>query len=591
MALLDITVVNIAIPTIIQRVDAGCRTQALRLVKGDHRMSNDRERSTPAHDEGTPVLIVGGGLVGLSTAVFLAYHDVPCLLVERHPDLLIHPRARGFTPRTVELYRQVGLEAEILAAGYAGSEQFEWVAVRAETLASEEYTPAEEQDGDDGFGDASPSPFAPIDQDKLEILLRAKAEELGAIVRFSTELTSFEQDGVGITAGLKDRRTGAERTVRANYLVAADGWDSPVRRRLGIGTDGPGPFFHTITAMIDADLTAALRGRRLSIAYLQRPRPGTILMAHDEVGYRWVFGTGFAPERGESVEDYTDERCIGLVREAAGLPGVEMTLRPQIPGTDLKVLGFTIGAQVAQRYREGGVFLVGDAAHIVPPTGGLGANTGIQDAHNLAWKLAAVLQGQAGPSLLDTYHAERRPVGLFTMQQALARWRSRVGTGGVGGEPLVDYAAVAFGYRYRSPAVLGAPEDPSPALHPGELKGQPGTRAPHVTVALEGREISTIDLYGRRFVLLAGAGATASWVRAAERVAQRLDVPLEAYRFGVEVASDAGAAAHGIGADGALLVRPDGFVAWRAETAPENPERELERALSRLLCHTTSALA
>ena len=244
------------------------------------------------HDERTPVLIVGGGLVGLSTAVFLAWHDVPCLLVERHPDLLIHPRARGFTPRTVELYRQVGLEPAIRAASYASGEQFEWVAVRAETLASEEYLAAEEQGDGGGFGHASPSPFAPIDQDKLEILLRDKAEELGADVRFSTELTSFEQDDAGVTATLKDRRSGAERTVRADYLVAADGWASPVRHRLGVGTDGPGPFFHTITLMIEADLSPALRGRQVSIAYLQQPRPGTILMAHDDIGRRWVFGTG-----------------------------------------------------------------------------------------------------------------------------------------------------------------------------------------------------------------------------------------------------------------------------------------------------------
>ena len=545
-------------------------------------MSNDLEGSTPMYDERTPVLIVGGGLVGLSAAVFLAWHDVPCLLVERHPDLLIHPRARGFTPRTVELYRQVGLEPAIRAAGYAGGDSFEWVAVRAETLASEGYAPAEEQDGGDGFGDVSPSPFAPIDQDKLEILLRNRAEELGADVRFSTELTSFEQDDAGVTAVLEDRRTGAERTVRADYVISADGWDSPVRQRLGVGTDGPGPFFHTITAMIDVDLSPALRGRPVSIAYLQRPRPGTVLMAHDDVGRRWVFGTEYAPERGESLDDYTDERCTALVRAAAGLPDVEVKIRPQIPGTDLEVLGFTIGAQVAERYRVGRVFLAGDAAHIVPPTGGLGANTGIQDVHNLGWKLAAVLRGQAGPALLDTYHAERQPLGLFTMQQALARWRSRTGMGGeADSEPLVDYAAVAFGYRYRSSAVLGAPEDAAPALLPEELTGQPGTRAPHLPLTLDGREISTLDLYGRGFVLLAGAKG-AAWVSAAQRVARRLDVPLDAYRFGVELASDEGA--HGIDPDGALLVRPDGFVGWRASAADENPEHTLEHALSRLLC-------
>jgi hypothetical protein len=217
----------------------------------------------------------------------------------------------------------------------------------------------------------------------------------------------------------------------------------------------------------------------------------------------------------------------------------------------------------------------------------LGANTGIQDAHNLGWKLAAVLHGQAGPALLDTYHAERHPIGLFTMQQALARWQSRMGMGKAKNDPLVDYRAVTFGYQYRSSAVLGAPEDAVPALLPEELTGQPGTRAPHVAVTLNGREISTIDLYGQRFVLLAGINGT-PWASAAERVVQRLGVPLDAYRFGVELAGAEGAAAHGIGANGALLVRPDGFVAWRTEVAAENPERELEQALSRLLCRAPS---
>src|SRR5919197_4327847 len=301
------------------------------------------------YDESSPVLIMGGGVTGLSTALFLAWQGVPSLLVERHPDLLIHPRARGFTPRTVELYRQVDLEPAIRAAAFASVDGFEWVAVRAETLASEAYARVEEVD--EGFGNASPAPFAPIDQDKLEVLLRDRARELGAEIRFSTELTSFEQDEGGVSARLRDRRSGAERAVQAEYLVAADGYASPVRQRLGIGLDGPGPFFHTLTVMIEADLRPALAGRRVNIAYLQRPRPGTVLMAHDDIGRRWVFGTAYAPERGESVEDYTDERCVELVRAAAGLPDAAVTIRPQIPGTDLKVLGFPIGAQVAQQYR------------------------------------------------------------------------------------------------------------------------------------------------------------------------------------------------------------------------------------------------
>jgi putative polyketide hydroxylase len=294
-------------------------------------------------EERTSVLVVGGALTGLSSAVFLAWHGVPCLVVERHPGLLIHPRLRGITPRTVEVYRQVGLEPAIRAASFAGDSDYRWVTARAETLASPEYAPTEEEGEDEGAGDASPCGFAPIDQDKLEVLLRARAEELGAQVRFSTELTAFEQDDEGVTATITDRADGSSRTVRADYLIAADGASSPVRQRLGIGVDGPGPLFHTITALIEADLNPALRGRPVSIAYLERPSPGTILMAHDDAGLRWVFGTGYRPDQ-DPLEGFTDQRVAELVRAAAGLPDLEVRLHPQIPGTDLKVLGFTIGA-------------------------------------------------------------------------------------------------------------------------------------------------------------------------------------------------------------------------------------------------------
>jgi putative polyketide hydroxylase len=528
-------------------------------------------------EERTSVLVVGGALTGLSSAVFLAWHGVPCLVVERHPDLLIHPRLRGITPRTVELYRQVGLEPAIRAASFAGGDDYRWVTARAETLASREYAPAEEQGEESGSSPASPCGFAPIDQDKLEVLLRARAEELGALVRFSAELTAFEQDGDGVTATLTDRAGGGERTVRADYLIAADGAASSTRRRLGIDVDGPGPLFHTITALVEADLNPALAGRRLSIAYLERPSPGTILMAHDDAGLRWVFGTGYRPDR-DSPADFTDQRVAGLVRAAAGLPDLEVRLHPQIPGTDLKVLGFPIGAQLARRYRAGRVFLVGDAAHIVPPTGGLGGSTGVQDTHNLAWKLAAVLHGQAGPGLLDSYHQERHAVGELVLQQALARFQFRMTQeGGGGGAPLLDYQSVSLGYQYRSPAVLGAAGDATP-LPPERLTGAPGTRAPHVEIALGGDKLSTIDLYGREPVLLAGPDG-AEWLRAGEWVADRAGVPLRGYRLEVDLAGADLAAAHGLAADGALLVRPDGFVAWRSPTAAGDPTAELDHVL------------
>lgn len=540
------------------------------------------------HTSRTSVLVVGGSLTGLSSAVFLAWHGVPTVLVERHPDLLMHPRLRGITPRTVEMFRQVGLEQAIKEASFAGAD-FAWRPVRAETLADERYDTVEENDDDaaEDAGPVSPCGFGPIDQDKLEVLLRSRAVELGADLRFATELTSFEQDDEGVTVVVRDRRTGETTTVRADYLVACDGWSSPIRERLGIELDGPGPLFHTITAIVDADLRPATRGRQVTVAYLQRPQPFTILLAHDEEGTRWVFGTGYSPEH-EALEDYTDARVAELVRAAGGLPELDVTLRPQIPGTQHKVLGFSVGAQVARQYRSGRVFLVGDAAHLVPPTGGFGGNAGIQDAHNLAWKLAAVVRGEAGPGLLDTYHDERRPIGLMTMAQALARFGDRMGPGAE--TQLLDHAAVSTGYRYQSAAIVDSARSDTTPVPPAMLRGEPGTRAPHVSIGGAGGTglttkgaRSTIDLYGKNAVLLAGPAGSA-WVSAAQVVAKDLGIPLDTYRFGAEIAAQDGHKRHGIDADGALLVRPDGFVAWRSTGAAIDPAGEVERALRTAWC-------
>jgi len=531
----------------------------------------------------TSVLVVGGSLTGLSSAVFLAWHGVPTLLVERHPDLLMHPRLRGITPRTVEIFRQVGIEQAIKDSSFAGAE-FAWRPVRAETMADEHYDAVEDEEDDDVPEDAgavSPCGFGPIDQDKLELILRSRAVELGADVRFSTELVSFDQDDEGVTAHIRDRRTGETTTVRADYLIACDGWASPIRQHLGISLDGPGPLFHTITAIVDADLRPATRGRKVTVAYLQRPQPFTIMLAHNEEGTRWVFGTGYSPEH-EKLEEYTDERVTELVRAAAGLPDLQVTVRPQIPGTQHKIFGFSIGAQVARQYRSGRVFLVGDAAHLVPPTGGFGGNAGIQDAHNLAWKLAAVVRGEAGPSLLDTYHDERRPVGLLTMTQALARFGDRMGPGAE--TPLLDHAAVSMGYRYQSAAILDPVEgDP---VTPAKLRGEPGTRAPHVPIdgGVAGAQ-STIDLYGKNAVLLAGPGGS-DWVNGATSAAKELGIPLDAYRFGGEITGEDGPERYGIGTDGAVLIRPDGFVAWRSTGSVADPAREVERVLRTVWCRS-----
>jgi len=523
----------------------------------------------------TGVLVVGGGVVGLTSALFLAQHGVPCVLVERHPDLLIHPRSRGLTPRTMEVYRQAGLEPAILAAAYGGA-GFGWAPVQANTLNDEVYAIPDEPAEDDGAA-ASPCGFGPVDQDKLEVLVRARARELGADLRFFAEMTSFTQNADGVTAAVTDRGSGASETIEADYLVAADGADSQVRHALGIEVGGPGPMFTTLTAIVDADLTPALRGRAVTIAYLQQPRPFTILMAHDDAGQRWVFGTGYDPDR-EPLASYTDDRVVDMVRAAAGLAEVEVRLRPQVPGTDVKVLSFPIGAHVAGSYRSGRVFLAGDAAHICPPTGGLGANAGIQDAHNLAWKLGLVLSGRAGGALLDTYDAERRCVGMLTMGQALARFGSRMGP--AAGPAIIDYGAVAMGYRYPTARSGGEPagqQSSTEPVLPARLSGQPGTRAPHVPVPGDAAR-SVLDLFGDTFVLLTGP-ARRPWLDALATLAGQDALPVPGHQVGADVC-----AAYGISDAGASLVRPDGFVGWRSQAGAADPAAILSDAIRAALC-------
>lgn len=455
--------------------------------------------------ERTDVLVVGGGIVGLSVAVFLAHQGVRCTLVERHPDVLSHPRQRSLVSRTMELYRQVGLEPALRAAPADLVAPQDYVAVRAPTLASEDYDFLEQQGDTRQAAASSPCPGLPIDQDRVESLLRDHARASGARIWFGTELLSLD-DGVAHLSNMD---------IAASYVVAADGAYSPLRRALGVSMREHGEYSQLLSVMFDADVGPALAGRTVHMAYLQRPAPGTFLMALDKVGGSWALGT---PD--PDHDDY-----VGLIRAAVGLPSLTVRLRNQLSGPAQR---FRFGAAIADTFRRGRVFFAGDAAHLMPPTGGFGGAVGVQDAHNLAWKLAAVLRGEAGESLLDTYDAERRPVAEATLRQAMARASMRF-DGVEGAEEIVDRSAVLMGFRYGGGFV-----------DIGDLCGEPGTRAPHVPLAAGS---STLDWYGGGFVFLGGPENRHAGTH-------RLDIDT--------------AARHGIGPAGAILVRPDGFVAWRS---------------------------
>ncbi|MGY1502515.1 FAD-dependent oxidoreductase [Streptomyces sp. QTS52] len=536
----------------------------------------------------TPVLIVGGSLVGLSTSLFLGRLGVPHTLVERHSGTSIHPRGRGNNVRTMELFRVAGVErrieeaASVLADNHGILQTPGLVGDVGEWL-------FKEIDPGGGLARFSPSGWCLCSQNDLEPVLLENARALGGDLRFSTELMSFEQDPDGVTARLKSRETGEHTTVRADYLVAADGPRSPVREQLGIGQNGPGDLFHNVSVTFTSRGLADVVGdRRFIVCYLTSPDADGALLPVDN-RERWVFHAPWHPEQGETLEEFTDERCREHIRRAVGVPDLDVEITGRA--------AWHAAERVAERYADRRVFLAGDSAHEMSPTGAFGSNTGIQDAHNLAWKLAAVLGGWAGPGLLGSYDMERRPVAEATSARASARsvehshpgYTPAPGAAGPGGRKG-GILNVALGYRYPRGAVLGA--DPAvPVVPEGvRLTGEPGSRAPHLWLNRAGTRISTLDLYEGSLVLLSSAGADGGWHDAATEVARQLSVPLDAYRIGsgpdaeLSPASDLEwAEAHGVTPEGAVLVRPDGFVAWRSEGPQADPGAVLREALSALL--------
>jgi len=539
--------------------------------------SNDVDR--------VPVLIVGGSLVGLSASLFLGRLGIGHRLVERHAGTSHHPRGRGNNVRTMELYRNAGVEQAIRDAASVLAENHGILQAGSLTGDDQEWL-FRQIDPGGALARLSPSGWCLCSQNDLEPVLLDAALELGADIGFGTELVSFEQDEEGVTALIRIRETGQTRTVRADYLVAADGPRSPVRERLGIGHTGQGDLFHNVSITFRAKELADIVGdRRFIVCYLTNPRsPGALLPVDNQE--HWVFHAPWRPGDGETLEDFTDERCAALIRTAVGAADLEVEITGKAP--------WHAAERIAERYAHGRVFLVGDAVHEMSPTGAFGSNTGIQDAHNLAWKLAAVLEGWAGPGLLETYEAERRPVALATAERASARSAEHqhpgydVSPGGGGRQP--GMLAIVLGYRYASGAVCGAPADAQAVPAEFRPSAEPGSRAPHLWLLRDGERLSTQDLYTDRPVLLTGTEAE-GWYCAGPRVAERLGVPLECYRVGrgaaadlVPEAEDADwARLYGVSGDGAVLVRPDGFVAWRAETSEADPDRVLTQVLETVL--------
>ena len=567
----------------------------------------------PETAEQTPVLIVGGGPVGLTASILLGRFGVPSVLVERRQDVTQHPRSRAITIRSCEIFRSCGVFDEIRGVSLpnAWTEQI----IYTTTLAGPELGRMRTS----GWDQATRGPLTPVSglmssQDRIEpILKRRAAREPCATLRFRHELVDLAGAGDGVRATVEDHAAGRHYPIDARYVIAADGASSPVRRRLGIALDGPQALAHLMNTYYRADLDRWVGHRPAALYFIASGELAGVFQPLDGRD-RWLCQIQYDPAS-DPPESFTPERCAAWIRRAVGSPDVGIEI--------LSIKPWALGAAIAERLRDGPVFLAGDAAHQLPPTGGFGMNTGIQDAHNLAWKLAGVLQGWAGPALLDTYESERAPVARYNIArsfenflmvaqigaaaraQASAREAqaadpdaSPEGPPGAGAPTDAaeavrgsrrygNFLGLDLGFAYEHGAVIPDGSAPPAVADPVEEyvpTARPGHRAPHVPLARAGAEVSTLDLFGTAFTLLAGPDGS-GWVAAAARVAGA--VPLHALRIApdgdlVDPAGD-WLACYGLTPAGAVLVRPDGHVAWRSAGGAADAEATLGAALRRLV--------
>jgi 2,4-dichlorophenol 6-monooxygenase len=592
----------------------------------------------PVDDE-CEVLVVGGGGAGLTASMLLATYGVDHLLVSARPTTSDLPKAHVLNQRAMEVLDDVGV-AEAIAerstpaanmaatafyAGFAGPDaDYGRCLQRLECWGA---------GGDDEqWSTASPWRQLNLPQIRLEPLMKDRAEQLSpGRIRFGHELVDLEQDDTGVRASIRDVESGREYVVRSRYVLGADG-GRRVAGLIGVHYEGLGVITQTATLHVTADFSSYAPDPDVLIRWIFSPQVGALVVMVPMGPQRW----GPASEEwvvhlnypADDPRAQSDDKVEADVRRALGIGDLPMQIH--------KTTRWSVEAVIASSFRAGRVFLLGDAAHRHPPTGGLGLTSAIHDAQNLCWKLAAVLRGQAAPALLDTYEAERRPVDERNCQRSLenaANHFAIVEALGVSPDSTADANMAAlrrvwsddpadrpqrsailramraqsmefselnveYGHEYDSAAVVpdGSPRRPPiDDIRVYEPSTRPGAPLPHAWIDDEdGNRRALRELVAPgRFLLIAGEDG-AAWCDAAAALAEHADIPVDAIRIG-HLDGDlydprcTWLRHRGIAADGAVLVRPDRFVAWRTPTMREDPCRELVEAFEAIVARDVLA--
>jgi 2,4-dichlorophenol 6-monooxygenase len=579
----------------------------------------------------TDVLVVGSGPAGGAAALTLATYGVPTILVTKYGWVANTPRSHITNQRTLEVLRDLGVEEQALADGTP--QHLMGDTVLCTGLVGEEIGrirtwgtgPASLSE----YASASPCGMIDLPQTYLEPILLANAAERGAKIRLDTEFLSLTQDEDGVTARVLDRVRGEEYTIRARYLIGADGGRSIVAEQIGLPIAGQSGKAGSMNIVFEADLSAYVAHRPSVLYWVMRPGAetggiGMGLVRMVRPWHEWLLTWGYDID--QPPPEIDDAAATDIVRDLLGVA--------DIPVRITSVSLWTVNHSYATRYSSGRVFCAGDAVHRHPPTNGLGSNTSIQDSYNLAWKLALVLRGQAGAALLESYSAERAPIGRQVVDRAnLSRDQfgpifEALGIAGGGDDEgitaglaacrapnaegkkrrdaleaaiqLKNYEFNAHGVelnqRYVSGAVLddGSPAEQWPRdrelFHRPSTR--PGAKLPHAWLVDDnGRRVSTLDLVGHgRFTVVTGIAGLV-WVEAAEKCAAEFGIPLPAVRIGTENARDAYGEWRRVGEldeEGALLIRPDGYIAFRQPSVVDSAGalEKLRFALASVLART-----